>query len=478
MMLKINNIKFSSRKIVYGIVVLFIFFVFLLFVRIYNNKGIGGDQVHYLVMTHSLLQDYDFDLKNDYQSERYREYWDDELDPHIPVRQFGPESPEWYSLHNPGLPILISPFVKFFGNKGSLLVMISISLLMIFLTYLWTKQITKNKWCALLGTGAMLTSVFFIALNGYLFPNMLIAALFLGAMLLLEKKKITRAQFILLGFILGIGPWFHVKLLLSFATIGIIAVVQIILSKKSWNNRIIDLLALILPALVLVGLFELKLYQWYGVILPSQTFAGDIIFFVSAIDSLPAILFDATKGIFTNNPAFLLIFLGLPIWLRKSPKQILKLFLIIGPSFFLQLTFLDWWGGWSPSGRYFIDILPILMPAVGYTVLLLRKMWFKIIALILFLGQIVFSSIYVLFKSNWVWAGLRNPIFETIEKITTIQIDRFMPHFKPELKIAFGAEYLILWILLAIALFLLGYWYVRKRTLLADKVDSTRPWSG
>lgn len=453
--------KFSPKKIIIGIVITIILFSSLLFARLYNNNSIGGDQVHYLVMTHSLLQDGDFDLKNDYQLKKYSTYWIDELDPHIPTRQFGHESPKWYSLHNPGLPILIAPFVKFFGNKSSILVMVFISLLTIFLTYLWTKQVTKNKSGALLGASVILTSVFFIALNGYIFPNMLIAVLFLGAMLLLEKEKITKAQLMLLGFILGIGPWIHVKVLLSFATIGLIAVVQILLSKKAWKERSKDLLVLSVPALVLVGLFEWKLHEWYGVILPSQTFAGDIIFFVSAKDSLPAILFDATKGLFTNNPAFLLIFMGLPIWLHKAPKQIFKLFLIIGPSFFLQLTFLDWWGGWSPSGRYMIDILPILMPAVGYIVLIWKKLWLKLIALGLLLTQLVFSLIYVVSKSNWVWAGVRNPIFETIEKMTGLSIDKFMPHFKPELKIVFGGKYLILWTFLIVAFLLLGYWYSR-----------------
>lgn len=446
-----------------------ILFAALLFIRLYNNNGIGGDQVHYLVMTHSLLEDYDFNLKNDYQSERYSEYWSDKLDPHIPVRQFGPESPRWYSLHNPGLPIIISPFVKLFGNQASILFMTFISLLTVVLTYRWTARITKNKWAGLLGAGAILTSVFFIALNGYLFPNLLSAVLFLGAFLLLETKSPSRFQLALLGLILGIGPWIHVKVLLSFATIGIIAVTQLLLAKKVWGNKIKDLMALGLPALILIGLFEWKLYQWYGVVLPSQTFAGDIMFFVSAVDSLPAILFDATKGIFTNNPAFLLIFLGLPIWLRKVPWQVFRLLLIVGPSLYLQLTFLDWWGGWSPSGRYWMDILPILMPAIGFIALLWQKIWFKVLTIILLVGQILFSLVYIFSKSNWVWAGVRNPIFETIEKVTTIPLDRFMPHFKPELKIIFGNQYLIFWILLALALVFLGYWSSRKSYIFSKK---------
>lgn len=258
--------RFTYKKDILAGGILLILFAVLFFIRLYNNNGIGGDQVHYLVMTHSFLEDYDFDLKNDYQTKRYDDYWSDELDPHIPVRQFGTENPKWYSLHNPGLPIIISPLVKFFGNQASILFMTLVSLLTLVLTYNWTARVTKNKWAGLLGAGAILTSVFFIALNGYLFPNLLSAVLFLGAFLLLETKNPSRFQLALLGLILGIGPWIHVKVLLSFATIGIIAVIQLLLIKKAWGKKIKDLLALSLPSLILVGLFEWKLYQWYAVV--------------------------------------------------------------------------------------------------------------------------------------------------------------------------------------------------------------------
>jgi hypothetical protein len=43
-------------------------------VRWHNHQPYSGDEPHYLVMTNSLIQDGDFDVKNDYLAGRFRRY--------------------------------------------------------------------------------------------------------------------------------------------------------------------------------------------------------------------------------------------------------------------------------------------------------------------------------------------------------------------------------------------------------------------
>ncbi len=362
----------------------------LLFVRIHANNGLAGDQVHYLIMSNSLLQDGDFDLKNDHELERYKSYHPDKLDTHIPTRQFNQDSPKWYSLHNPGLPIILSPFVATLGYKGAIIVMVFIAILLLLLTYFWTEKVTGNKKASFFACAILFSSFFYLSLAGYIFPNLLIAAITLGALLILENKNRPIWQLFLLGALLGIGPWIHVKTLLSFATIGLIAIIQILKIKKTWRNKLSELSILIVPALILIALFEWKLYEWYGVIFPNQTFAGDILFSISPFKSLAAILFDATKGLFINNPALILILLGLPLWFKQNRWQLFRVILILGPGFILQLSFLDWWGGWSPSGRYLMDMLPVLIPAIAFIYPFLKNLWLKIFTCILLGLQIIF----------------------------------------------------------------------------------------
>lgn len=441
-------------------------FASLLFIRLYANKGISGDQVHYLVMANSLLKDGDFDLKNDYEPERYNAFYADKLDQHIPTRQFNQDSPKLYSLHNPGLPILISPFMAVFGYKGAIILMIFISILLLLLTYYWAEKISKNKKAALFATFILFVSVFYLSLEGYIFPNLLIAVMTLGSLLILENKNRPLWQLLLLGILLGSGPFIHVKTLMSFAMIGLIAIIQILKNKKPWKNKSAELSILIVPALILIAIFEWKLYEWYGVFLPNQTFAGDILFLVSPFKSLAAILFDSTKGLFINNPALILIFLGLPLWFKENRWQIFRIILILGPSFILQLSFLDWWGGWSPSGRYLMDMLPVLIPALAFIYPLLKNLTLKIFTYILIGLQIIFSLIYIFSKSSWVWSGVRNPIFEIIQSKIGLAIDRFLPQFSPELhlKNTYGGVFLTFFIIIAATLLVSGIKLSRQKS--------------
>jgi hypothetical protein len=413
-------------------------------------------------MSESLIEDGDFNLENDYSIKRYNKYLEGTLDAHIPPPLSKEDTQIWYSLHNPGLPILLAPFLKLFGEKGATSLMLFLSTIALYLCYFWTFQITKNKTAGIIATIVFFSSGFFIAIKGYIFPNIISSILFLGAFLIMEQKKQKHASLFLLGVILGLGPWFHVKLFLSFATIGVIAVIQILVFSKTKTK---DLLFLCLPSFFLIGLFEIKLFQWYGVLLPNNTFSGDIMFKVSILKSLPALFFDSTKGLLINNPAFFIIIFGIPLWIRKNPLQILKLAIIILPSFLLQSTFLSWWGGWAPSGRFFIDIIPLFMPAIGLAFLFLKTIWHKIIFYVFLTIHAFLSFIYIFSKNGWTWAGVRNPIFQTIENIFGISIDNFLPHFTPELRIVSGEKALFLLILFSIFLFIFGFYQSRRKNL-------------
>jgi hypothetical protein len=74
----------------------------------------AGDEPHYLLITHSLLKDGDFDLKNNYASQDYKTYMDTPggIAPHT-----APGTEGRLSFHSPGISILLFPFY----GLGSLL---------------------------------------------------------------------------------------------------------------------------------------------------------------------------------------------------------------------------------------------------------------------------------------------------------------------------------------------------------------------
>ncbi|MEE8378079.1 MAG: hypothetical protein V3R45_06870, partial [Candidatus Aminicenantaceae bacterium] len=98
---------FSIRK---KLAVLFILaLVVFNFGSVLMKKGgisYSGDEPHYLLITHSLLQDGDFNLSNNYSNQDYFAYMPGtlKLDAHLAPGTYG------YSMHSPGVSILLFPF--------------------------------------------------------------------------------------------------------------------------------------------------------------------------------------------------------------------------------------------------------------------------------------------------------------------------------------------------------------------------------
>ena len=72
-----------------------------------EGNTFAGDEPHYLLITHSLLKDGDFDLKNNYAGQDYKGYMDAPggITPHT-----APGTQGRLSFHSPGISLLLFPF--------------------------------------------------------------------------------------------------------------------------------------------------------------------------------------------------------------------------------------------------------------------------------------------------------------------------------------------------------------------------------
>src|SRR6266851_3558252 len=77
----------------------------------------AGDEPHYLVIAESLLTDHDLRVENNYQRGDYHAYFPADLRPDFLRR--GTDG-EIYSIHAPGLPLLVAPVFAVFGYPGVL----------------------------------------------------------------------------------------------------------------------------------------------------------------------------------------------------------------------------------------------------------------------------------------------------------------------------------------------------------------------
>lgn len=126
-------------------------------------------------------------------------------------------------------------------------------------------------------------------------------------------------------------------------------------------------------------LFTFTMYRWYGEFSPaaahnllSQNSSEYSSFYtynpVRIVQNFFGLFFGGESGLLANAPLFVLLFAGLIIWKNKNFQSF---FIVAIPSiifFFRQSMFLKW-RTWGPPARYTIVFLPLLIPAISYSIL-------------------------------------------------------------------------------------------------------------
>jgi len=103
---------------------------------------------------------------------RYHTYYPHLLDPHINTAIFKPNSPHWYSWHGVGLSALLVPAVAIADTHGATVMMVGVAALVLLLTFLWARRFTGESLYAVIATGALAVSPFFLGLEGRIFGDL------------------------------------------------------------------------------------------------------------------------------------------------------------------------------------------------------------------------------------------------------------------------------------------------------------------
>lgn len=94
--------------------------------------------------------------------------------------------------------------------------------------------------------------------------------------------------------------------------------------------------------------------------------------------ALPGMLFDRTFGIAGVAPWLFIAVVGIPAALRASRRVFAPAASTLGLSL-IGLSFYHFWeGGYAPSARYFVDVLPLAAPFVAYGLAVTRDSWMRI----------------------------------------------------------------------------------------------------
>lgn len=319
----------------------------------------AGDEPHYLIITQSVLLDGDLQIENNHTRGDYQPYSADLLRPDFLRRGVNGQI---YSIHAPGLPVLVAPAFAIGGYHG---VVIFIALLVALggaLAWHAAWMISGSSAAAWMAWVAVFFSspVFFHAFTVY--PDGAGAALAMAAVWLLVRlevnpRSVSPLVLAMVGTSLAILPWLHSRFAIVAAGLGVALLLRIVTRTKRWQNATAFLVVPIVFAIAWFGFF----YVVYGTFSPTAPYGSVTQNRLATLKpGLPGLIFDQQFGLVTNAPIFAVALLGLVMLARHHRRVVIELSLVCVPYVLAVASFAMWWAGHSAPARF---LLILLLPA-------------------------------------------------------------------------------------------------------------------
>ncbi|MEW6456766.1 MAG: hypothetical protein AB1410_08670 [Acidobacteriota bacterium] len=475
----------SSRKkfLILFLFSLIVYFILGLFFTI-NNPYLSGDEPHYLIIAHSILKDFDFNLDNNYTNKDYLHYHPIELDHHGLRGKNG----GLYSFHFAGLPILMIPVyaVSLLLKNRFWVVFLFRAWISVFALllgwqvyrFLKLKNFSEKICLSIYFIFILTTPVVFHSFHIY--PE--IVAAFFIVFLLNQREGLLREsydlglennagknlwkknfEFIFMGLSFGFILWLHQKYYLICLPLFLLLFIPLLKS----SDRLKKSFLFLFPIFISLFLFFGYIYLNYGVVSPFSVNPGVLSqliilpsfkkYLIPWIESLLSYFLCQREGFLFYAPFYFLSFFGLKELWRENKKELLS-WLFISFPYLLFLAYLTQRGGYSPFTRQIIAIFWIFPFGLAYFLretkdTALGKM-FYILLIISVIEEILLFK-YPLFIYQPTTSGYKERagvLFEYLSNLY-IYLPKFLPSFIKVPNLGYTPNYL--WIgILALAFIL------------------------
>ena len=390
--------RFNTLSLKKRLVILFVlaFAIYNICTFILVSKGItfSGDEPYYLLTTHSLNQDKDINVANNYANEDYFHFYSREQNPRLKLGRYaraGRKGRDYlYPINLSGLSVLILPRYwlsqHFSGKTLTLLLKGGLSIWAALLglqLYLFIKDLGRKEGLSLsLWIFYSFTSpVLFYAIHIY--PEIPIALFSFYIFRKVRSRNIlSLSHYLFLGFLISLFLWFGLKYSLIFWPLLLVSVYFLLKEHKARFKIFIFLF----PSILSLVLFYLYLYNLYGSFYPFSIYEGVMtperlnafrqmmlkIPVMLRIDTFFDFFLDQRDGLLLYSPLYFFSLLGVIEAFRKSKKELFTLLFISLP-YVLNYAFFTHRQGYSPQGRVLTNISWVGAILIGYFLVYNRK---------------------------------------------------------------------------------------------------------
>ena len=181
--------------------------------------------------------------------------------------------------------------------------------------------------------------------------------------------------------------------------------------------------------------------------------------------ALPGMLFDRTFGIAGVAPWIFIGVIGIPAALRARGRALAPAAVTIGLSLVGLSLYHYWEGGYAPSARYFVDVLPLAAPFVAYGLAVTRDWWMRIFTGLLIGLSTVLTLVLCAMPSRALNDAFQQQGNEVLDQILGLNPLGWLPSFEKTSPDWYIAAYLRLLPAIAIVAVLAVYGWRRRFTV-------------
>lgn len=429
-----------------------------------------GDEPHYLLLTHSLIADHDFDLANNYFNGDYKSFYPVPLDRHVIKNGRGQE----YPIHDIGLSLLLIPGYAL-GNRTGALVELAFPAALAALGMLeLALQLGADPFSALLAWGLFSFTAPVVVFASQFYPEVVGAAGMVWALIaLVHFTRDNRQRWLFAaGIVLALLPWVSVRF---WTLVGVLlAVIAVWLfwqgpvgksKSNGWSWCVRALAELSAPMAISLALFAIFDMKHYGMLLPNAGYVVDVRnqpiphFWHRPQTGLLGLFLDRAYGLLTIAPSYIVVLAAIRK-LGRSPRVIRMAILLPAAVYVGFISFNRYWsGGWCPAGRFLVVPAVMCAPLAALLLPARRCRW---VAYVLGAWTILIAIIEMAFPATR---------FVALPDITRSGLSAFLKHYAgfdpfstvfPSFVRAQTADFLVaaVWIIVLAA----GIWFLTHTT--------------